>query len=182
MLYFTSDFHFGHENILRYCNRPFHSVMEMDEMLINNYNSQIDNDDTVYILGDFAFNNVIEYSSRLNGIKYLIPGSHDKFKYKENYGELMILDPIFEIPISGLIDEYDNNRLIVLCHYSMRSWNKSHYGSYHLFGHHHGNLNSYGLSFDIGVDTNNYFPYSLNQIETKMKTLKPIIDYRKKEN
>jgi calcineurin-like phosphoesterase family protein len=62
----------------------------------------------------------------------------------------------------------------------MRSWKYSHFASYHLFGHHHGRLEPYGLSFDCGMDTNNFFPYSLDDIERKMKTLKPIVDFRNK--
>ena len=64
----------------------------------------------------------------------------------------------------------------------MRSWNKSHYGSWCLWGHHHNNLEPYGLSFDVGQDTHNFYPYSLNEICDKMKTLKPIVDFRKENN
>jgi calcineurin-like phosphoesterase family protein len=183
MIYFTADLHLGHKNIIRFCDRPFQSVMEMDETIIDNWNSKISGDDTVYVDGDFAYNSTMEYSSELNGLICLIPGSHDKFKSSDYLIDNVhiIRDHIYQIPDSGLKDEYGNDRLIVLCHYSMRSWNKSHYASYHLFGHHHGRLSPYGLSFDVGVDTNNFFPYSLDDIEKKMKTLKPIIDYRKGE-
>jgi calcineurin-like phosphoesterase family protein len=61
----------------------------------------------------------------------------------------------------------------------MRSWDKSHYASWCLFGHHHGSLELYGLSFDVGVDCWNFFPVSLEQIDKKMSTLKPIVDFRK---
>jgi calcineurin-like phosphoesterase family protein len=180
MIYFTADPEFGHEKIISLSNRPFQSIQEMDETIIYRWLSTVKETDTIYILGDFAYNNIPYYLNHLSGIKYLVPGNHDKFKHKETYGTLHILPPIFEIPISGLKDEYGKERLIVLCHYSMRSWNKSHYASYHLFGHHHNSLEPYGLSFDVGVDTNNFFPYSLDDVEKKMKTLKPIVDYRRK--
>jgi calcineurin-like phosphoesterase family protein len=61
----------------------------------------------------------------------------------------------------------------------MRSWPNSHYASWHLYGHHHGKLPPYGLSFDVGVDCWDFAPVSLGQVEEKMKTLKPIVDYRK---
>jgi calcineurin-like phosphoesterase family protein len=61
----------------------------------------------------------------------------------------------------------------------MRSWDKSHYASWCLFGHHHGLLEPYGLSFDVGVDCWNFFPVSLEQIDKKMSTLKPIVVFRK---
>lgn len=186
MIYFTADLHLGHENIIRFCNRPFQSVQEMDETIINNWNSVIKTDDLVYFLGDFHMGSRSEfrkYADRLNGSIYFIPGSHDKYPTRNcmiarGGSYFSFNEPIMEIN-TNLVDEYGNKRLIVLCHYSMRSWNKSHYASYHLFGHHHGKLEPYGLSFDIGVDTNNFFPYSLDDVEKKMKTLKPIIDFRK---
>jgi calcineurin-like phosphoesterase family protein len=82
----------------------------------------------------------------------------------------------------GLLDEYGNQIVITLCHYSMRSWEMSHYASWHLYGHHHGTLEPYGLSFDVGVDCWNYYPISLEQVAEKMATLKPIVDFRNKEN
>lgn len=80
MIYFTSDPHYGHANVIRYCARPFRDVQEMNEALINNWNSVVTQDDTVYVLGDFSlgFSEVERYSSRLLGKKFLIPGNHDK--------------------------------------------------------------------------------------------------------
>jgi calcineurin-like phosphoesterase family protein len=186
MIYFTADLHLGHEKIIEYCNRPFKSLQEMDETIIHNWNSVIKNDDLVYFLGDFHWGNTSgfrKYADRLNGSIYFIPGSHDNYPTRNAMisrggSYFSFNEPIMEI-YPKLKDEYGKDRLIVLCHYSMRSWNKSHYASYHLFGHHHGRLEPYGLSFDIGVDTNNFFPYSLDDIEKKMKTLKPIVDFRK---
>lgn len=83
-IFFTSDTHFGHTNILQFCNRPFHSVQEMNEALINNWNNVVRPEDTVYHLGDFAFggsqlwNDVL---SKLNGHIYLILGNHKIFKF-----------------------------------------------------------------------------------------------------
>lgn len=171
MIYFTSDTHFGHTNILKYSNRPFKTIEEMDGKLIYNWNQVIKPEDTIYHLGDFAFRTPKEYLNRLNGTVIRIKGSHDP-DIKSPY--------IIELE-TGLLDEYGNKRLIVLCHYSLRSWPKSHYASWHLFGHHHGKLEPYGLSFDVGVDCTNYFPLSLDEVAKKMQTLSPIVDYRKKE-
>jgi calcineurin-like phosphoesterase family protein len=88
---------------------------------------------------------------------------------------MMIIEP------KELLDEYGNKRTIVLCHYAMRSWPLSHYASWHLFGHHHGRLESYGLSFDCGVDANNYYPVSLEKVEKRMSRLTPIVDFRGKQ-
>jgi len=167
--FFTADTEFNHKNIIEYCNRPFKSVNHMNESIVANWNSVVDKNDIVFHLGDVG-RDCDELVSRLNGNIIFVKGGHDH----------KLDAPLMkEIYIDGLKDEYGNKRLIVLCHYSMRSWNKSHYGSWHLFGHHHGRLDSYGLSFDCGMDTNNFYPYSLEQIESKMKTLKPIVDFRR---
>lgn len=73
----VSDTHFRHQNIIRYCNRPFHTVGEMNECLIHNWNSVVGPEDTVYHLGDFGFGNLQEFRGRLNGIIHLIEGNHD---------------------------------------------------------------------------------------------------------
>lgn len=77
-IYLIGDTHFGEETILRYENRPFNSVAEMDETMINNWNDIIDNTDSVYIVGDFgADGREMEILSKLRGKKYLIKGNHD---------------------------------------------------------------------------------------------------------
>lgn len=80
-IYVTSDTHFNHENIIKYCNRPYSTVEEMNEAIINNWNSVVSEDDTVFFLGDFCLGkreNVIELCHRLNGHKILILGNHDR--------------------------------------------------------------------------------------------------------
>ena len=175
-IYFTSDLHLGHKKIIQLSDRPFSSVEEMDTVLINNWNSVVGPDDTVYDLGDTYFANPKRYAGRLVGNIIRLKGSHDH-DIKEGSAEsprMLVIKP------KDLVDEYGNQRSITLCHYSMRSWEKSHYASWHLYGHHHGMLPPYGLSFDVGVDCWNYFPISLEQVAEKMATLQPIIDYRVK--
>jgi len=145
----------------------------MDDTIIRNWNSVVKHEDVVYHLGDFAFNNPTYYLKQLYGKIYILPGSHDK-----NLSNVQL--PIVILTPEGLKDEYGNERKIILCHYSMRSWPLSHYASWHLWGHSHNKLEPYGLSFDVGMDTNNFFPYSLDEIIEKMSKLKPIVDFRKK--
>ena len=86
MIYFTADHHFGHQNIIKHCNRPFGSVEEMDEELIMLWNKSVREKDIVYILGDLLFRNATsseEYLEKLNGKKYLIVGNHDKYWMKK---------------------------------------------------------------------------------------------------
>ena len=81
MVFFTSDLHLGHRNIIRLCNRPFSSIDEMDEYLIEKWNKKVTNADTVYILGDLMFRNEKppeEYLRQLRGKKHLIIGNHDR--------------------------------------------------------------------------------------------------------
>ena len=173
MIWFTSDTHFGHKNILKYTDRPFSSVEEMDEILIENWNNRIEKDDEVYHLGDVALcspKKLREILARLNGKIYLIRGNHDKsaeacrdrFEWIKDYYELEISDP----------EGHKEKQLIVLFHYAMRVWQASHYGTYHLYGHSHGELpdDPNALSFDVGVDCHNYAPINYDEIKSIMKS------------
>lgn len=85
-VFFTSDFHFHHKNIIGYCNRPFHTVHEMNEKLIIRFNETVAQDDTVYILGDLALGNDLSCAERLNGKKFFLLGNHDNLplqKYED---------------------------------------------------------------------------------------------------
>jgi len=161
-IFFTSDTHFGHNNIIKLSNRPFSSVEEMNEGLIERWNDVVGAEDIVYHLGDFSLKNPKQYVERLNGKINLVFGNHDKDSRKktdlfENSSE------ISEIEVGG--------QMIVLCHYAMKVWNKSHYGSWHLYGHSHGSLpdDVNSLSFDVGVDCWNYRPISFDEVADKMK-------------
>ncbi len=76
MRYFISDPHFGHENIIKFCSRPFANLDEMNEALVKNWNSRVSHDDIIYCMGDFG-RPASSYAHRLNGHKVLILGNHD---------------------------------------------------------------------------------------------------------
>lgn len=169
--WFTSDTHFGHKNIIKYSNRPFETKEEMDFKMIENWNKRVGRADTVYHLGDFCFANEQEGQSildRLNGKKHLIIGNHDKAGTRLKGWES--ISHYKEVSIDG--------QFIILCHYAMRVWNKSHHGSWMLYGHSHGSLpdDPNALSFDVGVDCHNYQPINMDEIRRimKKKTWKPI--------
>lgn len=180
-VWFTSDTHYNHANIIKYSNRPFSTVEEMNEELITRHNSLVKHNDNVFHLGDFYFGKASSASkilSRLNGKQHLIAGNHDEkirlseefskhFEWIKDYFELRVFDK-----------ESNSRQLIIMCHYSFRVWNRSHHGSWSLYGHSHGNLydDPHSLSMDVGVDVNNYFPVSYDQVKERMKekVFKPV--------
>jgi len=86
--YFSSDLHINHVNILKYCNRPFATVEEMNEAIITNFNSIVKPNDVLYILGDVGFGDKQESSNliqRLRGVKLLVVGNHDRLSLNSYY-------------------------------------------------------------------------------------------------
>lgn len=169
-VWFTSDTHFGHKFMAEL--RGFVSIEEMDETLIANWNQRVDTGDRIYHCGDFAFHSRAETAQildRLNGQIHLIRGNHDK-----------MLDRLANRFVS--YQDYKTVRVgdqrFVLFHYAMRTWDRAHYGTMHLYGHSHGNLEDdpHALSMDVGVDTNGLYPYSYWEIMDHMATkeFKPV--------
>ena len=172
-IWFTSDHHWGHANIIRFSQRPFADVEEMNEALIENWNRLVEAGDTVYHLGDIFWMPVPaakQIRERLNGRLCLVRGNHDKtadsmkeaFEWIKDYYELKVDDAAAP----------EGRRRIVLCHYAFRVWNKPHHGAWHLYGHSHCSLpdapNS--LSFDAGVDCHDYAPISYARVTEIMAT------------
>jgi len=167
--YFTADEHFGHKSILKYCRRPFATVEDMDNEIIARRNDVVGSNDVVYGLGDFTLSeDPRSYFAQLNGIARIVPGGHDRRwikKYRTLYtrdAEVEILPPLFTLKIP--IVDRKHPLAIVLCHYSLRIWSRSHYGSFHCFGHSHGRLPEYGRSMDVGVDAHDFYPVSLQEV------------------
>jgi calcineurin-like phosphoesterase family protein len=174
-IFFTSDTHFDHKNIIRYCNRPFQDLDEMNNVMVAKWNSVVCNDDIVYHLGDFTLGDMRHFSkwaNQLNGNINILPGSHDHLWLKDfvSGDKVQVIDPLVSLEFPELMNgEYP--QVIVLCHYSMQVWDRSHYGSWHLFGHSHGSLKGIGLSFDVGVDCTDFYPLPLSAIAPKMAQL-----------
>jgi calcineurin-like phosphoesterase family protein len=177
MTYFTSDLHFGHENVIRHCNRPFASASEMDEALIQNWNETVTPKDEIYILGDLTMRPAKEahgYLSRLSGRKYLIRGNHDRF--------LKQFAP-YESDFAWIKDYHVlvvNGRRIVLFHFPVLEWDQSHRGAIHLYGHvHNSKVSGQRLAvlgdraFNVGVDVNGFRPVSLDEILQRAE--KPLV-------
>jgi calcineurin-like phosphoesterase family protein len=173
MILFTGDLHFGHQNIIHHCGRPFGSLEEMDAVLIANWNRAVKPTDTVYILGDLFFRNTVpaaEYLTRLNGKKHLIIGNHDKFWMKK-----IDLSRFFA-SVEKYMEISDGAHKITLCHYPMMTWS----GAYMIHGHIHNDRRAAyfpllcqmpGL-LNAGVDVNKMCPVHFNALlknNTKFK-------------
>lgn len=171
MIYFTSDLHLGHDNIIKLCNRPFDSVEEMDETIISNWNKRVKKNDTVYVVGDFIWkeSDLSKYISRLSGKKILIVGNHDKWAKKEEYAKFFeYITKYEEVSLNG--------HQLTLCHYPMVEWKNSRKEGtsrlgYLIYGHIHNNIRSeYKLLFETynalnaGVDINNFEPVSFDEL------------------
>lgn len=178
-LFFTSDHHFGHANIIKFCDRPFANVDEMNQTMIKQWNEKISPEDEVYHLGDFGvtkdYESIARILDQLNGTKYLIAGNHEgaamtnrkKFKWIKDYHELKVQD-----------EECKNGvQRIVLFHYAMRVWRGDSRGNWQLYGHSHGNLPDEKdcLAFDVGVDCHNFYPLSYPEVKKiiQAKTWEP---------
>ena len=123
MIYYIADMHFGHENVIRFDDRPFADTEQMDEVLIQNWNERVTADDTVYVLGDAFWKNEensIRIMQRLQGHKHLIQGNHDRVKGK--------LRPYWE-SIEQHAEINDENRLVILSHYPILFYKNQHYGA-----------------------------------------------------
>jgi len=179
--WFTSDYHLGHRNIIRLCNRPFANVEEMDQAIIKRHNACVGQADTVYDLGDFAFRCSAEYAvaclHRLNGRRHLVLGNHDKpLRQAHKRGLLDSLIESGRLTLVGHTDPRTQTALrvsiegqeIVLAHFAQRSWHGAFRGSWHLYGHSHGNLSGLHKSMDVGVDANDFRPFSFANIQYRM--------------
>lgn len=183
--FFTADSHFGHANIIKHCDRPFINptypdlgkdtdkrrwdVDGMDEFMIQQWNSVVEPNDIVYHLGDVGYkckqSKLEEIRRRLKGQIFLVPGNHDKVALQMNRA-WTILPQCHEITIGS------PKQRIILCHYALRTWNKSFHGAWHLYGHSHGTLpeDPLSLSFDVGVDCTGFTPMSEREVIAKMNT------------
>lgn len=177
--FITSDTHFRHKNILKYSNRPFENINEMDEYMISAWNDKVSSNDIVFHLGDFAFsgsNNIVNLLSKLSGTIYFIYGNHDRvmrsstvLEYIKKTGKIRFAADTFEFKYKG---DY-----IFMSHYAHRVWNRSHRGSIHFYGHSHGSIASLGRSIDVGVDSkdlkSNYAPFLFDDV-VEFTKCKPI--------
>ena len=167
MTYFTSDQHFGHFNIIRLSRRPFKTVEEMDETMVERWNAKVRDDDTVYVLGDLFFRvaTVEPILKRLKGHKHLVLGNHDP-----SWTDRVNLADYFE-SVQTLKEGTVDGRLVTMCHYPMLSYPQARRG-YMIYGHIHNNTGDdywplimrRPRMLNAGVDVNNFEPVTFEEL------------------
>ena len=172
--WFISDLHLGHKNVIDLNNRPFKSIQQMEEEIVKRWNKKVQQNDVVYVLGDVVWgwnsNQIKDLFTRLNGIKYLIYGNHDRLTPHEKANVWAEIVPYKEINIG--------HEFVILSHYPIFEWNCFFRKSYHLYGHTHGSLNLAEHTmkrdrpnmncWDVGVDNNDFEPISWEEVKEKI--------------
>lgn len=209
--FFSADFHYNHGNIIKYCSRPFlaeedkkalerdgvwhngdwkgagsskwritpEGVQIMNDYIVKSINNVVGRDDTLYFLGDWCFAQKNSYYRVARELRdklncrniYMIWGNHDSFQIRDLFTNCY-----------DILNVNVNNQRIVLCHYAMAIWDKSHRGAWHLYGHSHSNaepwLNSTmpnRRSIDVGIDNaakiiGDYRPFSFEELQQLLGT------------
>ena len=168
--WFIADLHLGHKGIIKHCKYPFDSVEEMNTTLIENFNKRVKDNDTVYILGDFAWKGFDHLVYSLNGQKHYIKGNHDKNRMDQCKTAFESMGDYKKIVIEG--------QVIILCHYPFREWEGMYRGSWHLHGHTHGTLcDRHSFSLDISANNIGLNPISFEELKEFFKN-----DQHRKDN
>ncbi|MDE6640330.1 MAG: hydrolase [Acetatifactor sp.] len=134
MIFYTADLHFGHRSVIKFDNRPFADVDEMDNALINLWNQRVSKEDHVYIIGDFDFRNEKSeewYLHQLKGHKHLVIGNHDG-KLLKNAAAMRYFESV-----DKMMHVSDDGTQICLCHFPLAEWNGFKRGHSHIHGHIH---------------------------------------------
>lgn len=189
-IFFTSDLHFGHDMIRKYTGRPFHSLENMNKLLVQNWNEVVSSEDTIYVLGDFAMGKIAEtlpIAKDLNGHKLLCPGNHDRCwnghtrpkdirklpEWRTKYEEVgfTLLPEQTRLPVNTENGGFE----ILLCHFPYigdshnedryKEWRPIDDGTTLLHGHVHSHNKNHGeRMIDVGVDANGFYPRTLQEL------------------
>ena len=179
MNYYVSDLHFGHANVIKFDNRPFETVEEMDRVMIENWNARVSDEDHVYIVGDLIFRsgNAPEwYLKQLKGHKHLVVGNHD---HKWLKGMMEEKREKFFDDIQQMMFIMDQGNEIHLCHFPIAEWAKFHGGAYHIYGHIHNRtddayqfLKQYDHALNAAVSINHYMPVTFQELVVNNRIFK----------
>jgi calcineurin-like phosphoesterase family protein len=184
-VFFTSDFHLFHKNIIRFDNRPFSDVKEMHKTLLQNWNRVVNENDVVIYLGDLAFTKkheereVKDFLDNLNGKIHYVLGNHDKYGDILKMSRFTSVTDYLEVKISHYKDGKMLQDLFCCMHYPIFSWNKGHHGSIMVHGHTHmslsdGEFHKTRRIIDVACNGHDYIPISYKEILERMNK----IDYK----
>jgi calcineurin-like phosphoesterase family protein len=156
MIYSTSDLHFNHSNIIRYCNRPFLNTFEMNTALINNWNKVVTDSDLIFILGDFSMRDTTLFESQLNGTKVFLWGNHDR---QHALSSLFVISNGLHIFMQHkpYIKEVPKNTNLILCGHIHDRWKAKWWHDIPMI--------------NVGTDMWDYKPVSLDTIKAYALTL-----------
>ena len=177
-IFFTSDLHIGHFNIIKFTGRPYSDVKDMNLSIINNWNEVVSSEDEVFLIGDISWSESSHEFNRLmnklNGIKHIISGNHDSKKALRNLPDRCFLH-------DDIVNLWIGNRQFVLSHYPLYTWAGIERGAINLHGHIHSGINSHmgfdtnftsDRHYDIGIDNNDYRPISFDNLILKISYLR----------
>lgn len=168
MIFYISDLHFGHRNVIGMDGRPFETIEEMDETLIRLWNGRVTDEDDVYILGDFAYRNgntASWYLRQMKGRKHLIIGNHDRLTIQDEKAMAYFSS------VEKMVLINDNDRTVSLCHFPVAEWNGKRRGGYHVHGHLHNRrdavykfMSRFDKALNAGCMLNGYRPVTLDEL------------------
>jgi len=183
-LWFTSDLHLFHANIIKLDGRPYADVNEMFNDIKEKWNSQVSPDDHIFILGDILWGSpktgLINFNNNFNGHKHVILGNHDK-EHNENFECFDTVDRLAKIVVTDGI----KSKGITLCHYPMSSWDGTFRGEWQLFGHVHNNISlenhkhnqcNVGFPSEWGFNDKRWNIYSFNDVKSKIEYINSELD------
>ena len=188
--WFTSDPHFSHSNIMVFCNRPWTNIQDMNEGLIENWNDVVGDNDIVFVLGDVSWNkdphDMKRIIERLNGSHiFILPGNHDTKEQFTKIGKRAeLISDTALVFISGIDeDKPTREHEFMISHFPLATWPHFRRGVINLHGHIHSGPRSHNeidqpgfdlilkknLTYDVGVDNNDYKPIEIRDILNKLK-------------
>lgn len=172
-IWYTSDTHFGHENVISFCARPFRHAGHMDGVLLENMWKVVRPDDHLWILGDFAFGSKASDSTYVEQIFNQLPGAEQHLVIGNHDHETTLELPWTSASHLSELRDGPKSQRNTLCHYPMITWNHARRGALQLFGHVHNNWHGSRNSVNVGVDVWNFMPATYDDIVRRAKKLPP---------